>query len=1374
MKFKDIKILSWILMGLTLAVTSCRDDTFREYFDDANSDEFTVTINVGLEGMEASTRADETWEEHIGNGSKIDMLVYAVYYDKATDKDDPNHIPVWEAATEYVKVDDPEEAIKNAFPDEDVKISLGHGQSILKVSGTLDKGKKQPITLTLKKGQSYRVVFWAQNHATEAFVIDDLKRVQMKYKVLHETPDDKGQNIDDIRSINNDEARDAFCRSIALSGDQSNRNITIYLKRPLAQINVGTRGFDFESITRNAAQEDKFLYSKIRINRAARYLNVVTDEIYTSTIDSDEEETEAFYTIDYEYNKIPAYWKMEIPKYPSYTIYDLENNTEAYKTFITLHHEDLTGEGDDDKTKYRNLYEQEEFLKVKLYSEAQLEQTKFKKGEDGYVTYSSMGNSMEEGDDLDRSEIFKYLSMCYVLTNSSDEYQDVLTNVKVWLANEDKTKEVEVVNLTQVPVQRNRRTNIVGSLLTAKAEMQIIVDDDFAGRKISDDGDASIQSGEITEGFYYDADKDEFQISSINGLLFFQQLVNGDLTVRQYTNNVDGVTLGSPYPYTKEDDNTIYRLKYKSWKYEDLGDEKANILIKALKLNSYDKVANSENKFFTVYEGSKYKGKDGKKNINVLLRKDTKWPLYNNFSFFGATVKLMADIDLSGIEWIPIGFDCINWDSSIGPNQAYSTDKITQGFSGGQVNATNYRTISSSNGEGSVNFDHRRIFAGTFDGNGHTIYNMSTKEFGAEVLGYNQQTKMNDDSSSSDGPYDNIPWFGRGFFGVCGPGVEIKNLRLQNVNVTGNNGVAALVAFVNSPEFEANIDNCSVDGGTITAVPLYRYEPSGEKDFHGRTHARGVYVAGIVGQFCALGENAGVTNCEVRNVEISGFRRVGGIIGSIADQGSDKMGNSFMQLDIKVEQNYVRNSQIICNQYVPFDYMRNEISDGVWKNGLGWGASSGTSPMSDIIVGGNLDTVDAFELTYESRKNKGVFYDSYIPDNNGFSNVSYTVLATRPNENGESTLTNAPINTVRESEIGNVSLEVLPSFTSLYVDEVNLTNNYYGAAKLFTKINFNDKAQVWRGEKTKDNRFIFPLVFPNGAHINYDKNRGGLAGMYVESVYITGENNVPSKRSVITPTGVGEPNSCVMYITARNREQFKNKPINVLSNLPEDTDITKSTIVKNMVLRGSPYAWAGIILAPNENMREVILNNVTIYDVYKTLTLESLAPSGTEEYNKIQNYTVWPNTKYDIKLNLEDCNLRGYTIPGAGWTQINYTKTTFEAGSETKYSSSSGNLKDENGNLRKDGEGKPVLDDYLTCKVEAPTDFTNCFFKAPFFIDLSDAQNGKVNFNNCYGASAYDNVKIELKDGVHYICIDKNIEKGRTVVTYYDENGIKI
>lgn len=117
-----------------------------------------------------------------------------------------------------------------------------------------------------------------------------------------------------------------------------------------------------------------------------------------------------------------------------------------------------------------------------------------------------------------------------------------------------------------------------------------------------------------------------------------------------------------------------------------------------------------------------------------------------------------------------------------------------------------------------------KLFDGTFDGNNHTISNITV-------------TVTADDKA--------------GFFGFIGSDASIKNLKLNNVNVSGCDDVGGLVGNSTGRAGE-NIINCTVTGSV-----------SGNE-----------CVGGLVG------DNYGhpILNCNV-NVTVSGNRRVGGLVG---------------------------------------------------------------------------------------------------------------------------------------------------------------------------------------------------------------------------------------------------------------------------------------------------------------------------------------------------------------------------------------------------------------------------------------------------------------------------------------------------------------
>ena len=161
--------------------------------------------------------------------------------------------------------------------------------------------------------------------------------------------------------------------------------------------------------------------------------------------------------------------------------------------------------------------------------------------------------------------------------------------------------------------------------------------------------------------------------------------------------------------------------------------------------------------------------------------------------FTGKTVKLTADLDLSGeANWKPIG------------------------------NLVAYPGQS---------------FNGIFDGDGHTISNLTIN--------------------------DNTPNHAvAALFGSVVNGT-IKNLTVKNVNITSTHYAAGIVAYTsNGP----TIENCHVIGGTIKSTP----------EIVEGSYDNGDKVGGIMG-LAQTGST--INNCTVEGVTISGYRDLGGIVG---------------------------------------------------------------------------------------------------------------------------------------------------------------------------------------------------------------------------------------------------------------------------------------------------------------------------------------------------------------------------------------------------------------------------------------------------------------------------------------------------------------
>ena len=198
-------LLMFTMVGMLLA-TSCSNDDLDTV---QSGDEPQVTFSLSLE-KKIATRA-------ISDGSQADKLVYAV------------------------------------FDENGDRIS-----TIQKVERT-DVTFPVTETLTLAKGQTYKIAFWAQDADCEAYTIDDNMNVTVSYE----------------NASNNDETRDAFFKTetFTVTGSTS---IHVELKRPFAQINVGVTEEDWEAAVASGVTIKN---SSVVIKNAATSINLLTGAV---------------------------------------------------------------------------------------------------------------------------------------------------------------------------------------------------------------------------------------------------------------------------------------------------------------------------------------------------------------------------------------------------------------------------------------------------------------------------------------------------------------------------------------------------------------------------------------------------------------------------------------------------------------------------------------------------------------------------------------------------------------------------------------------------------------------------------------------------------------------------------------------------------------------------------------------------------------------------------------------------------------------------------------------------------------------------------------------------------------------------------------
>ena len=412
------RVLRILLVAGCLYATACTLNRETVVPDtDVEGEEVAVTFLLSTEDQMISSRADnvgfddEGKKTHstISNGTRIDKVVYAVYIKVYEPGSDGN--PKWTGEFRML------EQYGDNTP------GLGIGQALLPSPEDLQTEDGATLTLRLMRGQEYVIGFWAQSSQCTAYDTKNLESVVVDYTA--------GGGL----APNNDEYRDAFCQ-VATFTATIGVTQQVILKRALAQINVGTAGWDYNQ---EVDFGNSYAYSKIEMEGLFNRLNVLTEEV-TRTDDFKGKK------VVYDWAMLPAYIGSEdYPKYPN----NIEQDKDAFKTWL------------------KNTANDKEFLYVKLLD-----------NDPAYKPYITVEPDPEEGIS---TEVFKYLSMCYVLaptaTTTSGSYAvDKLTlylaefvkEGKGYVYDDDaKMQPVEApvrFTIPDVPVQRNWRTNILGGI----------------------------------------------------------------------------------------------------------------------------------------------------------------------------------------------------------------------------------------------------------------------------------------------------------------------------------------------------------------------------------------------------------------------------------------------------------------------------------------------------------------------------------------------------------------------------------------------------------------------------------------------------------------------------------------------------------------------------------------------------------------------------------------------------------------------------------------------------------------------------------------------------------------------------------------------
>lgn len=200
------KVTIFGMFAALMLANSCSEDNS---VPQADSSLAQVTFKVSADG--ALTRA-------ISDGTTVDELVYRVF--------DKNGNPIARLPL-----------VKEAAAD----LSSGH-----------------TVALTLAKGQTYKVAFWAQKAGNTAYTVNDNMQVAVNYS-----------------AANNDESRDAFFNAVEITVKDDVAQ-TVELKRPFAQLNVGSTTADWDAAVASGVIVTE---SKVTVKQAATTLNVLDGKV---------------------------------------------------------------------------------------------------------------------------------------------------------------------------------------------------------------------------------------------------------------------------------------------------------------------------------------------------------------------------------------------------------------------------------------------------------------------------------------------------------------------------------------------------------------------------------------------------------------------------------------------------------------------------------------------------------------------------------------------------------------------------------------------------------------------------------------------------------------------------------------------------------------------------------------------------------------------------------------------------------------------------------------------------------------------------------------------------------------------------------------
>ncbi|MBO5223560.1 MAG: leucine-rich repeat protein [Clostridia bacterium] len=491
---------------------------------------------------------------------------------------------------------------------------------------------------------------------------------------------------------------------------------------------------------------------------------------------------------------------------------------------------------------------------------------------------------------------------------------------------------------------------------------------------------------------------------------------------------------------------------------------------------------------------------------------------------------------------------------------------------------------------GKTSTDFAYSFKGTFDGQGYIVSNLNVS---------------------------NIGW--AGLFGIAHQ-AEINNVKINNVKLESSRMTGSVVG-----QLYGSIDNCHVNNVNITVVPNWDQKNS--------KFDNGDKVGGIVGWLGDNGNNRHLTNSSATNVNIIGYRDIGGIVGYVA--------SSTTISGCKVDTADLESDQVT-----------NHYGDKDANVGAIWGRKGG-----DIIESNN--TAENVTASYSE---DGI---EYKKDGEG-NVILYLVPAGYNNDTvvvseGVTAIGNyafASNNNVKTVELSSTVRTLGRGFDSSTVEKVVLNEGLEVIdSRAFRRTNNLKEVVISSTVKTvADNAFqssaIKNIVFPE--NVTYVGDSCFTAAT-VESVTFMGKNveiahyafrDCPNLKTVTILADAITLGDGMIFTNSQNNNQDPNNITVYVKN--EDV---KKAIVDNGTFKGAIVVMSDVVDEPADIENSFSDNADTVYVSAGTYTF----PSSSIRAGDVVICAEGTVFEGNSKLNIGGATVKGATFSNPTGTAVDQT-----------------------------------------------------------------------------------------------------------------------